>query len=56
MVGTVDNYAASPAFGVARSFTGLADDVHTFRIVVLGDARPAADGALVSIDRLAIVP
>jgi hypothetical protein len=56
LVGTVDNYAASPAFGVARSFTGLADDVHTFRIVVLGDARPAADGALVSIDRLAIVP
>jgi hypothetical protein len=56
LVGKVDNYAASPAFGVARSFTGLADDVHTFRIVVLGDARPAADGALVSIDRLAIVP
>ena len=56
LVGTVDNYAASPAFGVARSFTGLADDVHTFRIVVLGDARPAADGALVSIDRFAIVP
>jgi len=56
LVGTVDNYAASPTFGVARSFTGLADDVHTFRIVVLGDARPAADGALVSIDRFAIVP
>jgi hypothetical protein len=53
---TVDNYAASPAFGVARSFTGLADGVHTLRIVVLGDARPAADGALVSLDRFAIVP
>ena len=53
---TVDNYTASPAFGVARSFTGLADGVHTLRIVVLGDARPAADGALVSIDRFAIVP
>ena len=56
LVRTVDNYAASPVFGVARSFTGLADDVHTLRIVVLGDARPAADGALVSIDRFAIVP
>jgi GH25 family lysozyme M1 (1,4-beta-N-acetylmuramidase) len=56
LVRTVDNYAPSPAFGVARSFTGLADGVHTLRIVVLGDARPAAEGALVSIDRFAIVP
>jgi len=56
LVRTVDNYAASPAFGVVRSFTGLADTVHTLRIAVLGDARPAADGELVSIDRFAIVP
>ena len=56
LVRTVDNYAASPAFGVARSFTGLTDDIHTLRIVVLARARPAASGELVSIDRFSIVP
>jgi GH25 family lysozyme M1 (1,4-beta-N-acetylmuramidase) len=56
LVRTVDNYAASPIFGVARSFTGLTDGVHTLRIVVLADARPAADGTLVSVDRFSIVP
>jgi hypothetical protein len=55
LVRTVDNYAASPAFGVARSITGLADGVHTLRIVVLATARPAATGALVSVDRFSIV-
>ncbi len=55
-VRTVDNYAAEPAFGVERSITGLADGIHTLRIVVLGDARPAATGALVSVDRFVVLP
>jgi GH25 family lysozyme M1 (1,4-beta-N-acetylmuramidase) len=53
---TVDNYAAQPAFGVTRSFEGLAEGVHTLRIVVLGDARPAADDELVSVDGFSVVP
>jgi GH25 family lysozyme M1 (1,4-beta-N-acetylmuramidase) len=56
LVRTVDNYAASPAFGVARSIAGLTDGVHTLRIVVLATTRPAATGALVSVDRFSIVP
>ena len=56
LVRTVDGYAASPTFGVVRSITGLADGVHTLRIVVSGTARPASSGALVSIDRFSIVP
>ncbi len=44
LVRTVDNYAASPAFDVARSITGLADGVHTLRIVVLATARARGDG------------
>lgn len=55
-VETVDNYAAQPAFGVTRSFDGLAEGVHTLRIVVLGDARPAADDELVSVDGFSVVP
>jgi GH25 family lysozyme M1 (1,4-beta-N-acetylmuramidase) len=55
-VRTVDNFAPSPTFDVARSITGLAEGVHTLRIVVLATARPAATGALVSIDRFSIVP
>ena len=55
-VRTIDNYAAQPAFGVARSFTGLTAGVHTLRIVVLGDARPAADDELVSVDGFSVVP
>jgi len=53
-VRTVDNYAATPAFGVERSITGLADGIHTLRIVVVGEARPAATGALVSVDRFVV--
>ena len=45
LVRTVDNYAAAPTSEVVRSVTGLADGVHTLRIVVLGKARPAADGS-----------
>ena len=54
LVRTVDNYAAAPTSDVMRSVTGLADGVHTLRIVVLGKARPAASGELVSIDRFAV--
>ena len=41
---------------MVRSFAGLAEGVHTLRIVVLGDARPAADEELVSVDGYSIVP
>lgn len=47
---TVDNFAKEPAFAV-RSIGGLEDGVHTIRIVVLGESRPAATRSLVSIDR-----
>jgi len=56
LIRTLDNYAATPTFAVERSFGGLSDAVHTLRIVVLATARPAATGALVSIDRFSIVP
>jgi hypothetical protein len=54
LVRRVDNYAANPAFGVTRAVGGLADGVHTLRIVVLGTGRPAADGTSVSIDRFVV--
>jgi GH25 family lysozyme M1 (1,4-beta-N-acetylmuramidase) len=56
LVRTVDNYAGAPTPGVVRSVTGLADGVHTLRIVAIGQARPKASGALVSIDRLVVTP
>jgi lysozyme len=55
LVRTVDNYAPDPAYGVVRSVTGLADGVHTLRIVVLGEGRPKASGVLVSADRFSAV-
>ena len=51
---TVDNFAPDPTPGVVRSVTGLAEGVHTLRIVVLGKARPAATAAFVSVDRFAV--
>ncbi len=54
LVRTIDNYAANPAFGVTRLIGGLAEGVHTLRIVVLGIGRPAADGTFVSIDRFVV--
>jgi hypothetical protein len=51
----VDNYAPRRTAGVARTIDGLTDGVHTLRIVVLGEARPAAEAALVSIDRFSVV-
>ena len=53
---TVDNYASEPSFGVERSIAGLAPGIHTLRIVVLGEARPAAKGTLVCVDRFVILP
>jgi hypothetical protein len=50
LVRTVDNFAPSKTMGVTRSVTGLADGVHTLRIVVTGSARGAATGTLVTID------
>lgn len=51
---TVDGYAKQTTFGARRSIGGLADGVHTVRIVVLGESKPAASGSLVSIDRFVV--
>lgn len=56
LVRTVDGYAAEPAFGVARTIDGLAAGMHTLRIVVLGQARPRAEGTLVTVDRFIVLP
>jgi GH25 family lysozyme M1 (1,4-beta-N-acetylmuramidase) len=53
---TVDGYARDPAFGVVRSVSGLAEGLHTLRIVVLGEGRPAAEGTLVSVDAFSVIP
>jgi hypothetical protein len=54
LVRTVDNFSPEPTFGVVRSVAGLVDGVHTLRIVVLGEGRPAASGTFVSVDRLVV--
>lgn len=51
---TVDGYAKESTFQAQRSIGGLVDGVHTVRIVVLGQSRPAATGSLVSIDRFIV--
>jgi GH25 family lysozyme M1 (1,4-beta-N-acetylmuramidase) len=56
LVRTVDNYARERTLGVVRTVSGLAEGVHVLRIVVLGEARPRAMGALVSVDRFSVVP
>jgi hypothetical protein len=55
-VRTVDNYASEPTFDVVRSVGDLSPGLHTVRIVVLGNARPKAEGALVAVDRLVVTP
>lgn len=55
-VRTLDNYAPTPTFGVERSVTGLAAGLHTLRIVVLGEGRPAATGTAISVDRFVVLP
>jgi GH25 family lysozyme M1 (1,4-beta-N-acetylmuramidase) len=52
---TVDNYARSPSL-VVRSIAGLTLGMHELRIVVLGQARPAAEGTQVSIDTFTVIP
>jgi hypothetical protein len=52
---TVDNYANAPATAV-RSISGLTQAEHELRIVVLGEARPAAQGTQISIDAFAVIP
>lgn len=56
LVRTVDNYASERTVGVVRRISGLADGVHELRILVLGEARPKASGALVSVDGFSIPP
>jgi hypothetical protein len=56
LVRTVDNYADAPTTNVARAVTGLADGVHTLRIVALGQSRPKAEAALVTVDAFIVAP
>ncbi|HEU4355542.1 MAG TPA: glycoside hydrolase family 25 protein [Actinomycetota bacterium] len=56
LVRTVDNYARERSFNVARVVSGLTRDEHELRIVVLAEARPRADGALVSVDGFSVIP
>jgi GH25 family lysozyme M1 (1,4-beta-N-acetylmuramidase) len=56
LVRVVDGFAPKRTPRVVRTLGGLADGVHTLRIVVTGEARPAATGTLVSIDRFAVRP
>ena len=51
---TVDNFASAPATA-DRTIGGLALGVHELRIVVLGQARPAALGTQVSIDAFTVI-
>jgi GH25 family lysozyme M1 (1,4-beta-N-acetylmuramidase) len=55
LVRTVDNYAATPTYGVVRSVTGLAPGAHVLRVVVLGESRPAAKGTIVSVDAVSVL-
>jgi GH25 family lysozyme M1 (1,4-beta-N-acetylmuramidase) len=52
---TVDNFANAPATAV-RTIGGLALGEHQLRIVVLGEARPAARGTQTSIDAFTVIP
>jgi GH25 family lysozyme M1 (1,4-beta-N-acetylmuramidase) len=51
---SVDNYAKSPSTA-DRTIAGLAVGVHELRIVVLGEARPAARGTQTSIDAFTVI-
>jgi hypothetical protein len=46
----IDLSAATTTFGVARTVGGLADRVHTVRVVVLGRPGKAGSGSAVAID------
>ena len=49
--GTVDNYAKRNGFGLKRTYAGLADKVHTVKIVATGTKRTASKGTSVVVDR-----
>ena len=51
---TVDNYAASTTYNVARSLRNMEDTVHILRIVVQGKKRAASGGTNIAIDRFAV--
>jgi hypothetical protein len=53
-VATVDNYSSAAKTGVKRVVSGLADKVHTLKIVVTGKHRAAATGSRVTIDRYVV--
>jgi GH25 family lysozyme M1 (1,4-beta-N-acetylmuramidase) len=55
LVRTVDDYAGSVSVST-RSITGLAEGVHTLRVVVLGEGRPAAKGTEIALDDFIVVP
>jgi GH25 family lysozyme M1 (1,4-beta-N-acetylmuramidase) len=55
LVRTVDNYAGAPATA-DRTVGGFALGEHELRIVVLGQARPAARGTQISIDAFTVIP
>ena len=55
LVRAVDNYADAPATA-DRTVGGLALGEYELRIVVLGQARPAARGTQISIDALTVIP
>jgi GH25 family lysozyme M1 (1,4-beta-N-acetylmuramidase) len=54
LVRTVDEYAPTLTYDVRRHIGGLADAVHTLRIVVLGASRSSARGTLVTVDRFVV--
>jgi len=54
LIRTEDDYATTATFDVRRGVANLADRVHTLRIVVLGEARAAASGRIVTIDRFVV--
>jgi len=51
---TYDGYAARTAYKVRRTISGLADRVHTLKLVVLGAHHKGAKGSLVTVDRFAV--
>jgi hypothetical protein len=52
---TVDQFAPAPSI-VTRTIDGLTLGTHTLRIVVLGTARPAADGTEIAVDGFSVLP
>jgi GH25 family lysozyme M1 (1,4-beta-N-acetylmuramidase) len=54
LVKTVDGYGATTTVSL-RSIVGLTLGLHTLRIVVLGEARPAASGTNVAIDAFSVL-